>query len=126
MSRTLVTLLAMEGMLPITHAAHARVNDKKKAKKSVGSLIKYDRSAERGIDLKAREHRGTKPKYPVERFKDSQQKIVGGAEATAFARPWVASLQDDTGFHFCGGSLIAPNLVLTAAHCVVSAPLDEL
>ena len=117
MSRTLVTLLAM-GVPIITHASRAiEVNDEKK---NVVSFVKYDRSEARGIDLKkALKRRNAEPKYPVERFnKDGTQKIVGGTEATAFARPWVASLQTTSGFHFCGGSLIAPNLVLTAAHCV--------
>mmetsp|Transcript_56100 Transcript_56100/g.127421 ORF Transcript_56100/g.127421 Transcript_56100/m.127421 type:complete len:763 (+) Transcript_56100:104-2392(+) len=133
MSRTLVTLLAMGGMLPvITHANYDKaraieVNEEKKRarrashRKSVGGPIKYDRSAERGIDLlsEASKRPNVKPKYPVERFnKDGTQKIVGGTEATAFARPWMASLQTNSGFHYCGGSLIAPNLVLTAAHCV--------
>ena len=117
MSRTLATLLAMG--VPITHASHTprvEVNDEKN---TVASFIKYDRSVERGIDLTgASKHRGANPKYPVERFKDGSQKIVGGAEATAFDRPWMASLQTSEGIHFCGGSLIAPNLVLTAAHCV--------
>jgi hypothetical protein len=39
------------------------------------------------------------------------EKIIGGTEATPFARPWMVSLQTADNFHFCGGSLIAPNVV---------------
>ena len=43
--------------------------------------------------------------------------IVGGWESRQNEFPWQVSLQW-FGTHFCGGSLIAPNKVLTAAHCV--------
>ncbi|KAG9260899.1 chymotrypsin B [Astyanax mexicanus] len=46
-------------------------------------------------------------------------RIVNGEEAVPHSWPWQASLQDFTGFHFCGGSLINENWVVTAAHCNV-------
>ncbi|XP_028813498.1 chymotrypsin A-like [Denticeps clupeoides] len=46
-------------------------------------------------------------------------RIVNGEEAVPHSWPWQASLQDYTGFHFCGGSLINENWVVTAAHCTL-------
>jgi len=43
-------------------------------------------------------------------------RIIGGSQATANYYSFAASLSDRQG-HFCGGSLITKNVVLTAAHC---------
>jgi secreted trypsin-like serine protease len=46
------------------------------------------------------------------------QEIVGGTATTIGANPWQVSLQSSSGFHFCGGSIINANWILTAQHCV--------
>lgn len=44
-------------------------------------------------------------------------KVKGGQPIADDSQPWQVSLQD-MGQHFCGGSLVAPQWVMTAAHCV--------
>jgi chymotrypsin len=58
----------------------------------------------------------TPPQIPGVTEKLNNLRIVGGTQSKANTYPWQVAL-----FHreqFCGGVLIAPNMVATAAHCV--------
>ncbi|KAF0708997.1 hypothetical protein As57867_006119, partial [Aphanomyces stellatus] len=53
----------------------------------------------------------------------AQLEIVGGKEAAKGQHLYVTSLRKPSdGSHACGGSLITPNIVLTAAHCMPLKP----
>ena len=50
----------------------------------------------------------------------SGQEIVGGTNGTITDNPWQVSLQSTSGSHFCGGTVLNANWILTAQHCVNS------
>jgi len=49
--------------------------------------------------------------------RDLGTRIIGGDEASEGRYSYAVSLQDEVG-HFCGGSLVAPDIVLSASHCM--------
>ncbi|WP_308315429.1 trypsin-like serine protease [Streptomyces sp. ISL-100] len=50
-------------------------------------------------------------------------KVIGGTETSISSAPWMAQLfyEDGDNSFFCGGAVIAPTKILTAAHCVKGA-----
>src|SRR5262245_22239563 len=47
----------------------------------------------------------------------AQTRIVGGSTTNTAEWPWQVFLLDTTNNGLCGGSLVDPDTVLTAAHC---------
>ncbi|KAG7341928.1 peptidase S1/S6 family protein [Nitzschia inconspicua] len=48
---------------------------------------------------------------------ESRSLILGGEDANTSRFPYFVSLLDSNGVFFCGGTLVASDVVLTAAHC---------
>jgi hypothetical protein len=59
---------------------------------------------------------------------DRNGRIVGGVEADPHSHPYQAGLLIEVHWwtSFCGGNLISPNLVITAAHCPESSSSTQV
>lgn len=53
--------------------------------------------------------------------------IIGGEPTSAAAHPWVVALaRGNSDAAYCGGALVAPDRVVTAAHCVSGYPARSI
>ena len=62
----------------------------------------------------------------VEETTAQTQEIVGGTATQITSVPWQVSLQSADGSHFCGGSIVTPTWIVTAAHCVAGGPPSRI
>lgn len=70
------------------------------------------------------------PSYPWGSAVTPDPDIIGGQPSSIYTSPWQGALIDadelDAGVgHFCGASLVAPRVAVTAAHCVVSKSVND-
>ncbi|XP_010124074.1 PREDICTED: granzyme E-like [Chlamydotis macqueenii] len=63
--------------------------------------------------------------YPPAKANYPWNRMEGGGKAKTRSTPYVAYLQGKNN-HFCGGFLVAPNWVMTAAQCFMHKPLTVI
>ena len=74
--------------------------------------------SDREIGFEYLDKEATFPDSEYEDYYNLEIKIVGGEESSKNHWPWTAALLDEKKKVFCGGSLIEPYHILTAAHCL--------
>lgn len=86
------------------------------------SSVSQDELAQRAVKAMAADARTKAPSPAARSLAKSapSARIIGGKETTISSAPWMAQLHfwDSQGGYFCGGVVIAPTKVATAAHCV--------
>ncbi|MBA8823301.1 secreted trypsin-like serine protease [Saccharopolyspora lacisalsi] len=55
----------------------------------------------------------------------AQARIVGGTPTSTDRYPWMAALVETSGRQFCGGTLVRPTKIVTAAHCTFETGTDR-
>jgi secreted trypsin-like serine protease len=50
----------------------------------------------------------------------AQPRIVGGSQSSLSDHPYAVYLTDQNGYQFCGGVIVSPSAVATAAHCALA------
>ncbi|AOS62939.1 S1 family peptidase [Actinoalloteichus hymeniacidonis] len=55
-----------------------------------------------------------------------ETRVIGGERASIDDYPFTVYLATPTGFQFCGGALVAPDKVATAAHCVEGSSASDV
>jgi len=85
----------------------------------IGSLLETGSSANFGPKSLSQDPTKVGEKW-LNAGSDEEGRIVGGEQAGMKDAPWQVSLRNFlvSISHFCGGSIIAPKWVLTAAHCL--------
>ncbi|XP_034970813.1 coagulation factor X [Zootoca vivipara] len=94
-----------------------RIQKKKVAKREASSLEDSDYGTQ---ILPSPGPQDEEPLYGVKEDPDEDRgvRIVNGVDCELGQCPWQALLIDDAGEGFCGGTILSPEFVLTAAHCI--------
>ncbi|PXY26187.1 serine protease [Prauserella sp. PE36] len=66
------------------------------------------------------------PAAGAQQTSGTQPYIVGGTDASIADHPYAVYLVDERENQFCGGTLVAADTVITAAHCAVAVRSSEL
>ncbi len=60
------------------------------------------------------------------RNQEQRPRIIGGSDAQEGRYPYFVSLLNQYGMHSCGGTLVAPDVVISAAHCADSVKYAQV